>query len=105
MSDADSCYNSATQTLELFQSKQLSPVELMQSICRRDESENPSLNALADRYFDEAMQAARLSEARWQRGEARMLEGIPVAVKDAQRVAGQRTTFGSPLFKNDVAPS
>jgi amidase len=102
-SNEEICYNSAAQSLTLFRSKQLTPVDLVQAILRREASENRTLNAFADRYFEEALQAAKLSEARWMRGEARHLEGIPVAVKDAQRVAGQRTTFGSPIFKDNVA--
>ena len=103
MTDELICFNSAAQNLTLFRSKQLTPVDLVQAMVRRDASENPALNAFADRYFEEALQAAKLSEARWMRGEERPLEGIPVAVKDAQRVAGQRTTFGSPVFRENVA--
>lgn len=103
MTDEEICYNSTARNLALFRSKQLSPVELVHAIVRRDASVNPTLNAFTDRYFEEALQAARLSEARWMRGQARSLEGVPVAVKDAQQIAGQRTTFGSPIFRENIA--
>lgn len=103
MSDDEICFGSAARTLALFRSQGLSPVDLVRAFINRDAAENPTLNAFADRYFEEALLAAKLAEARWARGDARPLEGIPVAVKDAQRVAGQRTTFGSPVFRENVA--
>jgi amidase len=102
MTDEDVCYNSATQALALFRSKDLTPVDLVRAIARRDTSIGQKLNSFSDRYFEEALQAARLSETRWMRGEARPLEGIPVAIKDAQRVTGQRTTFGSPIYEENI---
>jgi amidase len=88
--------------MELFKAHQLSPVELMVSLIERDQRIGGRVNALTDRFADEALNAAAVAERRWMRGDARPLEGVPVAVKDAQRVAGQRTTFGSPIFRNNV---
>lgn len=103
MTDDDLCYSSAAQCLALFRAKELTPVDLVQAIARRTASVGQRLNAFADRYLDDALRVARASEARWMRGEARALEGLPVAVKDAQRVAGQRATFGSPVFRDNIA--
>lgn len=98
----DLCYLTAGEALALFASRKLSPVELLQALLDRAESVNPAINALADRYPEEALDAARESEARWHRGEARALEGVPILVKDAQRIAGRRTTFGSLLYKDNI---
>jgi amidase len=98
----DLCYLAAVQAIELFEAHELSPVELMTSFIERDQRIGGRVNALTDRYADEALKAASIAERRWMNGEARRLEGVPVAVKDAQRVAGQRTTFGSPIFRNNV---
>jgi amidase len=98
----DLCYVAAAQAIELFKARELSPLELMTSLIERDRQIGGRVNALSDRYADEALKAAAISEGRWMRGEARPLEGLPVAVKDAQRVAGQRTTFGSPIFRDNV---
>lgn len=102
-SEPDLCYLTAGEALKLFGKRDLSPVELMQAILRRIELVNPKVNALGDCFFDEAIAGARRAEARWIDGTARPLEGIPLAVKDAQHVAGQRTTYGSPLYRENFA--
>jgi Asp-tRNA(Asn)/Glu-tRNA(Gln) amidotransferase A subunit family amidase len=74
----------------------------LKAIVRRHQSINIKLNCFSDQYIDEAAKSAKASEARWMRDEARPLEGLPVAVKDAQRIAGKRTTFGSPIYKDNI---
>jgi Asp-tRNA(Asn)/Glu-tRNA(Gln) amidotransferase A subunit family amidase len=104
MTNDDLCYLTATAALKLFRTRRLSPAELVKALIARSERLNPAVNCLADRYFDEAMAAARLSEARYMKRGARLaaLEGVPLAVKDAQRVAGKRTTHGSLIMKDNV---
>ncbi|MFN4143217.1 amidase [Aestuariivirga sp.] len=104
MNNDDVCYLSATEALKLFKKRKLSPVELLQSLITRAERVNPKVNCFADRYFEEALARARAAESRYMKRGARTrpLEGIPLAVKDVQRVAGKRTTQGSLIFKDWV---
>ena len=104
MHNDDLCYLSATDALDLFKAKTLSPVELMTAIIARAERVNPAINCFADRYFEEAMEKARAAERIYmgKGGKPGKLEGIPLAVKDAQRVAGKRTTHGSLIFRDNV---
>ncbi len=104
MSTEDICYLTATGALKLFKARKLSPVELMAALIKRADKVNPAVNCFADCYFDEAMAQAKASEARYMKRGARTapLDGIPLAVKDAQRVAGKRTTQGSLIFKDAV---
>jgi amidase len=104
MSADDLAYISAAEALAAFRARTLSPVELMQAVIARAEAVNPKVNAFADTYFDEALAAARVAEARWMgKGDApRALEGVPLAVKDAQRLAGRRTTHGSLVFADSM---
>ena len=100
MSNDDLCYISATEALKLFKQRKLSPVELLSALIARAERVNPAINCFADRYHDEALAQAKASEARYAKpgGKRAALDGIPLAVKDSQRVAGKRTTHGSLIF-------
>ena len=104
MSNDDLCYLSATGALKLFKARKLSPRELLAALIKRAERVNPAINCFADRYFDEAMEHAKAAEARYMKRGAKLsaLDGIPLAVKDAQRVAGKRTTHGSLIFKDSL---
>ena len=64
----DLTYLSATEAMAQFAAGTLSPVELMQAVVARAEAVEPTINAFTYKYFDEAMDAARASEARWAKG-------------------------------------
>ena len=102
MTNDELCYLSATQALKLFKARKLSPRELLAALIARAEKINPAINCFADRYFDEALKQAAQSEQRYMARGVKLapLEGVPLAVKDAQRVAGKRTTHGSLIFKD-----
>jgi amidase len=104
MTNNDICYLTAGEALGLFRKRKLSPVELVSALIARSERVNPRINCWADRYFDEAMAKAKAAEARYVKRGARIraLEGIPLAVKDAQRLKGKRTTQGSLISKDHV---
>ena len=101
---ADPAALTATEALAAFRARRLSPVELLQAVIARVERINPSINALSDTYFDEALAAARAAEARYtSRGQdVRPLEGLPLAVKDEMSETGRRITMGSHLFKDRI---
>jgi Asp-tRNA(Asn)/Glu-tRNA(Gln) amidotransferase A subunit family amidase len=100
----DLCYLGASEALQLFRRRQLSPVELMEATITRIGAVDGDVNALPIRFFDEALEAARRAEARYAGAtRPRPLEGLPVAVKDEIEVAGQPCTEGSLIFKDHVA--
>ena len=100
----DLCYLSATEAVEAFRDGSLSPSALIEALIERIERVNPVINALTDTYFDEARQQARAADEAYADGSAGgPLLGVPVLIKDAQRVKGKRTTFGSLLYM-DSAP-
>ena len=90
--DDDLCYLPATEALARFRARELSPVELLDAVIARAEVVEPVVNALCHRFFDEALEQARVAEARYAgRGEPpRPLEGIPVAVKGRSRSPASR---------------
>ena len=101
--DLDLCYLSATEALEKFRSRALSPVELTRALIARSEAINPALNVLTELKRDTALAAAKAAEARYLKSRGttlRPLEGIPVAIKDFHPVKGEITTFGSYAFEH-----
>ena len=82
----------------------VSPVELMRACHERIDATRGTLNAVvAELDRDEALRAAEAAATRIRRGEARPLEGVPLGVKDLENVAGMVTSFGSRLYRHNVA--
>lgn len=104
MTNVDLAYASATELLKLFKARKASPVELLKALIARSQKLNKEINCLADCYFDEALAKAKAAEQLYaKRGfKPRALEGIPLLVKDAQRVKDKRTTHGSLIFANNI---
>ena len=102
MKDTTLPYMSARSVLAAFRSRDLSPVDYLEAMIARAEAVNPHINAWTDTYFEEARAEARKAETDYAKGTARMLDGLPVAVKDAQRVAGKRTTQGSYALEHHI---
>ena len=101
---SDLHYLSAVEAMRRFRARDLSPVELMEAVIARAEAVEPRINAFGDRFFEQALAAARQAEDRYAgRGpRPRALEGIPIAIKEETPVKGQRTTQGSLIFKDYV---
>lgn len=106
----DLCALSATELVDLYRKRELSPVEVAAAVRRRIEDLNPILNAfnlVSDRLEDDA----RESEARWAKGAAKgLLDGVPVSVKDILLTKGWPTLRGSKTVDasgpwNDDAPA
>jgi Asp-tRNA(Asn)/Glu-tRNA(Gln) amidotransferase A subunit family amidase len=101
--DEDVHYLSAHDALERFRSKELSPVELMTAVIDRAEKVEPQINAFCETRYDDALELAREAERRFAAGEARALEGLPVAVKEEAPIAGHPNRLGSIPLKDEVA--
>jgi len=96
-------YLPATEAIAAFKAGTLSPVELMQATIARAHAVEPTINAFTYTCFEEALEAARASEARYAKGEPiGPLDGLPVAIKDESYIAGQPTSNGSLLMKDFV---
>jgi Asp-tRNA(Asn)/Glu-tRNA(Gln) amidotransferase A subunit family amidase len=99
------CYLTASEALRLFAARELSPVELTEAVLKRAEETEPSVNAFATLYPDEARAAARKAEARYLgKGPApRPLEGLTVAIKELTPLAGQQHTQSCLALKDVIA--
>ena len=87
---------SASTLLQLYRSGAASPLDATREILARIERLNPQLNAFCLVDGDAALQSARQSEARWQRGAPMgPLDGVPVSIKDLILTRGWPTRRGS----------
>ena len=83
--------------------KKLSPVEVTEAFLTQTERADPAINAFTVTCFDEARVAARAAEERFMAGDPpRLLEGLPLAIKDMSLTKGMRTTFGSLIYADQV---
>src|SRR4051794_19394606 len=72
----------------------------MESHLERIAAVNPRVNAIVTLLEPErALELADEADRRPPRG---ILHGLPIAVKDLEETAGMRTTYGSPLFAENV---
>lgn len=102
MADLDLCYTPATELIKNYRSKNLSPVDVVKNALDRIEEVNPTLNCFCFTYPDEAMNKAKAAEQALVSGNARPLEGVPMAIKDFTPTKGKTTTRGSKLLENWV---
>jgi aspartyl-tRNA(Asn)/glutamyl-tRNA(Gln) amidotransferase subunit A len=87
---------SATELLAGYRDKTFSPVEVTQGILERIEALGTPVNAFSLLDGERALESARASESRWQRGEPRgLLDGVPTTIKDLILTAGWPTMRGS----------
>ncbi len=94
----------ATAIVELLRSGQLSPLDCLDALESRIDDVDGVVNALPTRCFDRARNHARALMAR-PLAERGPLAGLPVPIKDLTDVAGVRSTQGSPIFKDRIAPA
>jgi aspartyl-tRNA(Asn)/glutamyl-tRNA(Gln) amidotransferase subunit A len=90
--------------VDLLASKRLSSVELTRHFLARIERFDPALNALITLDAEGALAAAAAADARLARGESGPLLGIPLIHKDIFCTDGLRTSCGSRMLDNFVAP-
>ena len=101
---------SATELVEGYRKRTLSPVEVTKAVLDRIEKFNPVLNAFNLVASDEAMRQARESEQRWTAGQPQgLIDGVPVSIKDIILTKGWPTLRGSKTVDpngpwNDDAP-
>lgn len=89
---------------DLLVRKQISSVELTQHFLARIERFNPALNALVTLTAEQALRDAGDADRRQSRGESSPLLGIPLIHKDIFCTDGVRTSCGSRMLDNFVAP-
>jgi Asp-tRNA(Asn)/Glu-tRNA(Gln) amidotransferase A subunit family amidase len=100
----EQCFLTATEALDLFRQRHLSPVELLLAQRAQLEACNPRLNAIRSTRWEAALAAAQLSEQRYMgRGEAPgVLEGVTTLLKNEHGLIGEETDQGSLLCAGEI---
>src|ERR1700761_7653802 len=99
------CQLTATEAVARLKRREITPLELIEAAADRIARVEPEINALPTLCLDRARaHAKRLmqGEGREAEGEPGWLAGLPVAIKDLTDIAGVRTTYGSPIFRDHV---
>lgn len=96
----------ATQDLvKNLASGKLSSQSLLESCLANIGKHNPTLGAFLDIYKEEALAQAKIIDEKRAKGlSLGPLAGIPIAVKDNIHILGKKTTCGSKMLANFVAP-
>jgi aspartyl-tRNA(Asn)/glutamyl-tRNA(Gln) amidotransferase subunit A len=91
------------ETALRFRRRELTPLELTESVLAEIEHRNPIVNALTTVTDAQAIEAAERATAELRAGHDRgPLHGIPISLKENIDIAGVRTTSGSRLFADHV---
>lgn len=85
-----------------YSERELSPVEVIAAVSSRIERTQPQLNAFVTLCLERAGREAERAAGRFAAGDARALEGVPIAIKDLIDTEGVRTTYGSAIFSQHI---
>jgi amidase len=97
------CFSTAVELAGHIRRRELSAREVMEAHLRQVEAVNPRVNAIVTLVAERAIAEADAADAATARGiPLGPLHGLPIAVKDAHRTRGIRTTHGSPIHADDV---
>ena len=99
---SDLCILSATELVEHYQAKSLSPVEVTRAVLDRVGSLDKRYNAFCLVDEDRALEKARESEQRWRSGQPKgLIDGVPATIKDLMLSKGWPTLRGSKTVDPD----
>jgi amidase len=93
----------ATEAVARLRSKEVSPLDLVEASIKRIETFDTEVNALPIHCFDQARDQAKSLDLDRHLLNPTSLCGLPIAVKDYNDLGGAVTTYGSPIFTNNVA--
>ena len=103
MNNSDLCWMSAADLAAAIARKKVSPLEVVDAVLSRIDTLK-QLNAYVTLDADRARQAAKTAERALTRRSAKLgpLHGVPFSVKDLIITRDVRTTFGTPLYRDNV---
>lgn len=102
--DSGICYMNAVTMASLLRSKKISAREVMQAHLNQIKKVNAKVNAIITLIPEEELMAQALAaDESLAKGKLTgSLHGLPMAVKDLTETKGIRTTYGSPIWRNNI---
>src|SRR5262252_2482979 len=99
----DLCFSTAIELARRIRARELSVTEVVRAHLAQIERVNPKVNAIVTLTAERALAEAREKDTALARGDAAgALFGLPVAHKDLVPTRGIRTTYGSPIYRDNV---
>jgi amidase len=104
LSKTDICFTDAVDLARLIRTRKLSAVELMTACLAQVARINPQVNAICTLLDEDELigRAKRADERLAGSSQVGPLHGLPHAVKDLVPTAGIRTTYGSPIYRDNI---
>jgi aspartyl-tRNA(Asn)/glutamyl-tRNA(Gln) amidotransferase subunit A len=97
------CDKKAIELARLLKNKEISSRELTESVFKRMDEKEPSINAYISKTKEIALKQADNADRRIRAGEAvSPLNGIPIAIKDNLCTKGIKTTCASAILDNFI---
>ncbi len=97
----DYLFDSATSLLQRIHRRELTSLEVTRACLDRIAAVDGRLNAVPTVLRRQALAAARKADLALDRdGPTQLLQGLPMTLKDATRLAGVRTTYGIPMLSH-----
>ena len=92
------------ELIQGLRAKEFSSEELTRCYLDRIKSFDKQVNSFVTITEEQAMQAAKQADKRLSDGTAELLTGVPLAQKDIFCTSGVKTSCGSKMLDNFIAP-
>lgn len=106
MTDSELAWRNSYDVAQLIKNRQVSPVEVMESVLGQLEKVEPKINAFvtvtAEAALAEAHKAEHIMATTSDPSQLGALFGVPISIKDLVDTAGVRTTYGTREYADHV---
>ena len=97
------CFTTARELSRKIRDREVSALEVMEAHLAQIDRVNPRVNAIVTYLPERGLEGAKAADEALARGDrVGRLHGLPIAHKDLVATRGIRTTFGSPIFEDNV---
>ncbi|MGG7619055.1 amidase [Bacillus coreaensis] len=100
----DICFESARSLASKIRERKLSAREVVEAHLEQIKQINPTVNAIVSLDEEQPLKSAMAADERLASGkDIGPLHGLPIAIKDTHNATGFLTTYGSPIFRENMA--